>query len=68
MLSSNAVSYRIAFATSPTAKPDLIATAAACSTTVVTVGGHAKPALSASLGAFGLAVARALGKTSLDFE
>ena len=40
MLSSSAVSYRIAFATSSTAKPDLVATAAPCSVTVVTVDGQ----------------------------
>jgi hypothetical protein len=68
MLGPDTVTYRIAFAASPTAKPDLVATAAPCSTTAVTVGGHAKPALNATLGAFGTAVARALGKSQLNFR
>ena len=57
MLTNKAVAYRIAFAATATARPDIVATAAACSTTPVTAGGHREPALSATLGAFGTAVA-----------
>jgi len=68
MLTSNAVSYRIAFASSPTAAPDVVATAAACSPLNVTVGGRPRPALSGNSGAFGLAVAHAIGQTTLNFQ
>jgi len=67
-LTSNAVSYRIAFAPSTTAAPDVVATAAACSPLEVTVGGRPRPALSANYGTFGLAVARAIGETELKFQ
>lgn len=67
-LTSNTVSYRIEFATSPTATPDLVASAAPCSPLAVTVHGRPRPALSASYGAFGHAVAHALGKSELNFE
>jgi hypothetical protein len=68
MLTSKTVSYRIAFATSSTARPDLVASAAPCSPLIVTVGGHPRPALTASYGAFGLAVAHGVGKTALTFQ
>jgi hypothetical protein len=68
MLTSNTVAYRIAFATSSNASPDLVATAAACSPLAVTVHGRPRPLLSANYGAFGLAVAAAIGKTELNFR
>ena len=67
-LTNKAVSYRIAFAASSTATPDLVATAAACSPLVVTVDGLPRPALSIVPGAFALAVAHAIGKTELNFQ
>jgi len=67
-LRSHTTAYRIAFATSPTAPPDLVATDAICNPIRVTVGGHPSANLSDANGAFGLAVAHALGMPKLKFQ
>jgi hypothetical protein len=65
---TNAVAYRIAFATTAAATPDLIATDAICSSIEVTAGGHRSASLSDFDGAFGLAIAHALGQSTLKFQ
>jgi hypothetical protein len=68
MLTNKTVAYRIAFATTPNATPDLVVTDAICSPISVTVNGRRSADLSDSGGAFGSAVAHALGQSVLSFR
>jgi hypothetical protein len=61
-MGSHSVSYRVAFAASPKASPDIIASIGKCSSVGVTVKGHAAPALGDFVNAeFENAVAHTLG-------
>jgi hypothetical protein len=72
-MGAHTVSYRIEFAASPTAKPDIVATIGKCGGPSVTVAGHAAPSLVASSGgavyddSFYNAVARVLGFSEPHF-
>lgn len=68
LLRGNAVSYRIAFATSANATPVVVATVAPCSTVGVTVGGRSSVSLSDNGRTFSVAVAHAIGMASLKFQ
>ena len=68
MLTANAVGYRVAFAASASAQPDVVATIRACSPIAVTVGGHKSADLNDFNGGFGRAVAHALGMSELQFN
>ena len=65
-LTAKTVDYRVSFAASATATPDVVATIAPCSAVIVTVG--RKPSTPLDVGAFGPAVAHALGQSELTFE
>ena len=65
-LTAKTVDYRVSFAASATAPPDVVATIAPCNAVTVTVG--RKPSTPLDVGAFGPAVARALGQSELTFE
>jgi hypothetical protein len=62
------VAYQVAFATTPTATPDLLATIGLCGPIQVTVGGTVAPSLAAiNDQAFGDAVAHVLGLSEPHF-
>jgi hypothetical protein len=65
-LGVNAVSYRVAFATSASAAPDVVATIAPCSEVQVRLGARRSLPLTMSE-AFANAVAHALGESGLTF-
>jgi hypothetical protein len=73
-IGEHSVSYRIEFATAPTAKPDIVATIGKCGGPGVTVDGRAAPGLVASEGAavydqnFYDAVAHVLGFSEPHFD
>lgn len=66
-LGKNSVSYRVAFARSASAVPDVVATIAPCSPIAVRLGGHPSVNLTSS-GDFGRAVAHVLGAADLTFS
>jgi hypothetical protein len=68
LLTNRTVAYRVAFATAEHSAPDLIVTDAICSPIAVTVSGSRSADLSDADGAFGLAVAHALGQSALSFR
>jgi hypothetical protein len=68
MLTEKTVAYRVAFATGEDAAPDLVVTDAICSPIAVTVNGRPSADLSDPNGAFGSAVAHALGQSTLSFR
>jgi hypothetical protein len=67
-LGMNTVSYRVAFAASPTARPDVVATIAPCTPVEVTVGGRPSVSLAWGSGDLDPAVAHALGEQYLSFS
>jgi hypothetical protein len=67
MLTGTSVSYRVEFSTAPAANPDVTATIAPCGPVAVSAHGHTAPPLDGS-GAFGDAIARALGLPQLDYR
>ena len=69
LLTDKSVAYRVAFAESSSAKPDVVATISACSPIKVTVNGRASTDLD-ELGtsAFSLAIEHALGTHELSFQ
>jgi hypothetical protein len=66
-LGVNTVSYRVAFAASATASPDVVATIAPCTPVKVTVGGRRNVSLAWGSGDLDPAVAHALGEKYLSF-
>ncbi len=66
-LGVNAVTYRVAFAVSATATPDIVATIAPCTPVTVTVGGRRSVSLAWGSGNLDAAVAHALGERYLSF-
>ena len=67
-LGANAVSYRVAFAASVNARPDVVALIAPCTPVTVTVGGRKSVSLAWGSGEFDPAVAHALGERYLNFS
>ena len=67
-LGVNTVSYRVAFAASATATPDVVATIAPCTPVKVTVGGRRSVSLAWGSGDLDPAVAHALGERYLTFS
>jgi hypothetical protein len=67
-LGVNTVSYRVAFAPSAAAMPDVVATIAPCTPVGVTVNGRRSVSLAWGSGGLDSAVAHALGEANLTFE
>jgi hypothetical protein len=68
LLRNTAVSYRIAFATSARATPDVVATIAPCANVAITVDGRSRASLSDNDQMFSRAVAHALDMSALQFQ
>ena len=66
MLNARTVAYRMAFGSTPSARPDLVATLPACGSVLVTVAGRRAPSLTSSSALYD-ALARALGRKKLSF-